>query len=264
MKEVTKQHILNDKVCLVIPFHNEAKNVQPLIREWSELLHFHKIKFQILAINAGSTDDTRGVLRSLDNEKLTVIDVQDKGHSKALIRGFKDALKTNSGWIFHTDSDGQIRALDFLKFWNERNSYQTQIGYRAQRIDGPLRGFLTSALSKIVSTLFGTVIKDINISYRLYERDHLSILLEEIPSLTNHPNVFLSLLAAKTSDGIRQIPVVHRRRKFGKSSMNHFDLIFEFSRLVVELSTYRPIYNFKINEIKKLITKSKEKSAISR
>jgi glycosyltransferase involved in cell wall biosynthesis len=264
MAKLAKQHISDDKVCLVIPFHNEAKNVQPLIQEWTEILSFHKIRYHILAVNGGSTDDTRGVLRSLENKNLTIIDIQDKGHAKALLTGLKDAANSDCNWIFHTDSNGQIRALDFLKFWNERNQFHTQVGYRAQRVDGFFKSLLSKSLSKVVSLLFGTMIKDINIPYRMYEKGHLKLLLEEIPSFTQYPNVFLSLLCAKTSNGFRQIPVVHRRRRFGKSSMGKLSLALSYSRLTLELITFRSIYSLKVKEIRDLIKKSKTRQVISK
>ena len=266
MVKNAKPNIYNDKVCLVIPFHNEARNVSPLLEEWITILKFHKIDYKIIAVNAGSTDDTRGVLRSISstNPNITLLDMQDRGHGKALIKGFKAAINTNYQWIFHADSDGQIRALDFLRFWNNRNQFHTQIGYRGQRVDSFFRVALSKSLSRLVTALFGTNLRDINIPYRMYENTHLSLLLEEIPSFTNFPNVYLSLLSSKTSNGIRQIPVVHRRRQFGKSSKSNISLLTEYSRLVIELFTYRSIFNFKVSEIRKLIKKSQARKVISK
>jgi glycosyltransferase involved in cell wall biosynthesis len=266
MVKSAKPNISNDKVCLVIPFHNEVKNVSPLLEEWTTILHFHKIDYQILAVNAGSTDDTRGVLRNLasNNTNITVLDIQDRGHGKALTEGLKEATQTNCRWIFHTDSNGQIRALDFLKFWGNRNQFQTQIGYRGQRVDGIFRTLLSNSLSRLVTSLFNTKLRDINIPYRMYENSHLSLILEEIPSITNYPNVYLSLLSSKTSDGIRQIPVVHRRRQFGHSSKGNLTLALDYIRLVLELITFRSIFNFKVSEIRNLIKKSKSRKVISK
>lgn len=266
MVKNAKPNISNDKVCLVIPFHNEVKNVSPFLEEWIGILSFHKIDYKIIAVNAGSTDDTRGVLRNLSstNSKISILDIQDRGHGKALFEGFKEAIQSNCQWIFHADSNGQIRALDFLKFWNNRNQFQTQIGYRGQRVDGLFRTILSKSLSKLVSSLFGTKLRDVNIPYRMYENSLLSLMLEEIPSFTNYPNVYLSLLSSKSSNGIRQIPVVHRRRQFGKSSMSNLSLVFGYIRLVMELVTFRSIFNFKVHEIKKLIKKSQIKNVISK
>ena len=252
-----KHNILEDKVCLVVPFYNEQQSVAPFIEEWISVLTFHKIKYQILAINCGSTDDTRGVLRSLAsvNSAIVLTDIQNEGYGQCLKRGLLEATNTNSRWIFHTDSNGELRALDFLKLWKERNSFHTQIGYRANFSGLRIKDICSNLISKFASLLYQTSLKDIDISYRLYESTHLKNMLHEIPSVTCSPNVFLSLLAARTSKGMRQIPVVHRRRIFGASSTSLFSFIAMQIQLFFELCAFRSIYNFKVKEVRKLSQK---------
>ncbi len=261
-----KPNILEDKVCLVIPFYNELSNVASIIEEWVSILTFHKINYQILAINCGSTDDTRGVLRSLANENLNiqVTDIQNHGYGHCLRTGLLEATHSDARWIFHTDSNGELRALDFLKMWKERDQFHTQTGYRAS-FNGPIyRMFLTTLVSKFASALYQTQLRDIEISYRLYECNHLKNMLHEIPFTSTSPNAFLSLLAAKTSKGMRQIPVVHRRRIFGRTSTNIFTFTFSQIRLLVELLAYRSMYNFKVLEINKLSLKKSNVKIISK
>lgn len=263
-----KPNTLNDKVCLVIPFHNEAKSVAPLITEWIQTLKFHKIDFSILALNSGSTDDTRGVLRTLSEEhsNLQIRDIEDKGHGNAIITGYRDAIQSKCEWIFHCDSDGQIRPLEFLKFWENRNQFETQIGYRAHRVDGFFQSTFSRVKSKFISKLFGTYILDINIPYRLIKKDLISVIIDEIPSIHLVPNIFINLLASKTSKGFQQYPVVHRKRRFehtlGEKHLHFIQGIYSF----LEILSFRIIYSSRVKDIIRVRRRheDRKKNAISK
>ncbi|OUR93462.1 hypothetical protein A9Q84_18485 [Halobacteriovorax marinus] len=251
----------NDKVCLVIPFHNEAKSVAPLLQEWINTLSFHKINFTILALNSGSTDDTRGVLRTLTETypQLLLRDIEDHGHGKALMEGYRDAIQSDADWVFQCDSDGQIRPLEFLKFWDNRHIYETQIGYRAQRADGLFSSLFSKFNSKILSKMFGTYVLDINIPYRLIKRDLLSIIINEIPPTTFFPNIFISLLAAKTSNGFSQSPVVHRVRQFQHTLKTSHSMLFTSIEALLEIISFRFVFSSRVNDITSIKSRNEEK-----
>src|SRR6476469_4742862 len=56
------------RISIVLPVHNEEPNLRPLLQELDDVLRGMGVPYEILAIDDGSTDGSRRLLRSLCEE----------------------------------------------------------------------------------------------------------------------------------------------------------------------------------------------------
>lgn len=98
------------KVSVVLPTYNRAKRARDAIRN---VLEQGYPNFELIIVNDGSTDGTREMLDKLDDERVTVIQQENKGLPRALNAGFEKA--TGKYWTWTSDDnayhEGAIAAL---------------------------------------------------------------------------------------------------------------------------------------------------------
>jgi hypothetical protein len=87
--------------------------------------------------------------------------------------------------------------------------------------------------------VFGTLIPDANIPFRLIQADFLAQLLTLIPSGAFAPNIFLAVLARRAGENLFQIPITHRDRATGTVSIVRWRLIKACLRSARELALFR-------------------------
>ena len=212
------------ELTVIIPVYNESDIIQTVIKEWMHVLNELKIDYIIVAYNDGSTDNSLSKLKQLgdDNSKLKIIDKSNSGHGPTILKGYRDS---ESEWIFQIDSDNEIKADNFPKFWLERFDNDFIIGNRENR-ESPLARKLISFFSKITINIFyGTGINDMNCPYRLYKKDVFEKYFKLMPGDTFAPNVILSGIALKTKMKVKIIDVSYNFRETGEVSIKKFKLI---------------------------------------
>lgn len=200
---------------VVMPAYNEAGCIEEVVREWTgEVGH-------LIVVNDGSRDTTGEILDRLAAEipLLRVIHQKNAGHGAALLTGYRAALDTGIPWVFQTDSDGQFAARDFALLWEHRNDSEFLLGCRARRSDHPIRVWLSGVHARILRMLFGVVLADPNVPYRLMRASLLERYLPRIPESTFAPNVMLSILAARDGHALGFHAVSHRERQTGVVSI---------------------------------------------
>ncbi len=229
-----------DTLYIVMPAYNEAKNLPELISEWYPWTETSNDS-RILIVNDGSKDDTISVLTELQKNypKLIFINKKNSGHGPSVTFAYKEALNAGADFIFQTDSDCQTRAKDFNVFWDNRNKYDVQLGYRFDRKDGLSRKFVSSILSKVVWILFKENIKDANVPFRLYNKHALEKIIQYIPDDFLLSNVLCSIIGKKLEDNKELTMTRHKidffERQLGKNSIN-FKSTFKFARKFISQS----------------------------
>ncbi len=212
------------ELSVIIPVYNESDIIQTVIRDWMNALNELKIDYIIMAYNDGSTDNSLNKLKDMkyDQGQLEVIDKTNSGHGPTILKGYRDS---KSEWIFQIDSDNEIKADTFHKFWEERFDYDFIIGHRANR-ESPFARKIVSLFSKMtVNIFYGSGINDINCPYRLYRKDSFDKYFNLIPDYTFAPNVILSGVALKSKMRIKIIDVEYSFRETGEVSIKKLKLL---------------------------------------
>ena len=88
--------------CIIIPVYNEEEIVLDIIRKALFFTKRHKSK--VIIINDGSNDSTKKILSKVKNKRLIIINKNNEGHGKTLIKGYKRAINLNPEFILQIDS----------------------------------------------------------------------------------------------------------------------------------------------------------------
>ena len=149
-----------NSISIVLPVHNEEKNLEELLLSWNKLLNENKIDHEFVIVEDGSTDRTKEIIVELE-QIYPIINLSQKekrGYSKAVVDGITCSTKK---FILCTDSDNQIKVNSLVEnLINFPNENEFLIGYRNPRND-PWNRLIYSKLFKIFhSILFNSKLID--------------------------------------------------------------------------------------------------------
>jgi dolichol-phosphate mannosyltransferase len=208
---------------VVIPMFNEADNAEMTLGQVEEALSFFQGTFEMIAVDDGSTDDTRSILESLcekDGKVRVVSYPRNKGRGKALRAGFKaatgeivvsidadlsydpryihDLVETLTG---DTDVDfvlaspympgGGVKDVPFLRLWISK------WGNRILRLAMPNRIYTSTGI------------------FRAYRRE----VLDSLELESDGKEIHLEILSKAIALGyrVKEIPAILTSRKKGRS-----------------------------------------------
>ena len=229
--------VKDKKIIVVIPVYNEEEIIETVIAEIKKkLLNFN---FKILILNDGSTDKTK---KKLDfyksDENVLIVNKENEGHGKTLIKGYGLALQMDVDYILQIDSDDQIPIDELAKLITHTNNYNFILGYRYNRNDSFIRIIITNILKIIVLIRHWVYIKDSNIPFRLISKNFLK---NSLPKVQNSevPNILLSILAAKINE-LKQVKTIHKKRDTGVESLRKLKLIIFCFKSFLEILKFKP------------------------
>lgn len=185
------------ELAIIVPVYNEQTNIHKFISEWINVLS--NDVFDLILINDGSTDSTADIVKSFNYTNLHIIDKKNEGHGPTILHGYFYAIKKNYDFIFQVDSDNQFSKEDFFKIWESRKQkYDIICGSRYNRNDPLIRVFLTKfILRPVLFVLFGKIIIDPNIPFRLMNREFLLDFIKKCNLNSLAPNILMSIYAKK-------------------------------------------------------------------
>jgi glycosyltransferase involved in cell wall biosynthesis len=206
------------KISLVIPVHNEEKNIPIIYEETKEVLEdLHQNKgynYEIIFINDGSSDNTLEVLKNLKSLdfhlKILNMDKQ-RGQAAGLTAGFYYAT---GDIIITMDGDGQ-NDPKYIKDLVEKleEGYKVVTGYRIKRKEPFLTRILPSRIANwLISVVTGLKVRDNGCSLKAY--------LSPIPKKFQIPHGFHRFIPAVfgvKNEEVFEIPVIDRPRLYGKT-----------------------------------------------
>lgn len=177
--------------------------------------------YEVIVVNDGSADYTAEVLTelALRYPELRVIHhEQNRGYGGALRTGFRHATKE---LIFYTDGDAQYDPRELKRLyqvWDDDVDFVN--GYKISRSD-PLHRIIIGRLYHwIVKLAFGLRLRDVDCDFRLMRRS----IFDQI-HLKSDSGVICVELMKKVQDAgfrIREVPVHHYHRAYGKSQFFNF------------------------------------------
>jgi glycosyltransferase involved in cell wall biosynthesis len=207
---------------VVMPVYNESSTIGNVIDQWCEKLDTCGLRYSILALDDGSTDDTGNVLQALQKRwgpKLEPIRQSNSGHGPTILKGYRLAVERQVPWIFQIDSDGQCDPQYFPQFWESREGHDLITGLRLRREDGPGRVFVSLVLRAAVFLISGVNCRDVNVPYRLMRTSAMAPLIEKIPANCFFTNVGVTVLSLRAGLRFVTIPIVFRARAGGKTTV---------------------------------------------
>ena len=222
-------------VAVVIPVFNEEKLIGECINEWLNVLDSVNLNYEILIIDDGSSDATISIVeRYGDNQNIQLIIKQNEGHGPTILAGYKRAVDI-AEWVFQADSDNEISPNQFSALWSRRQGQDAVIAWRQGRNQTTVRRLVTFFARVTTKVLFRCHLRDVNIPFRLFRSETLTILLEKIPSDTFAPNIALSGALSLMNYQVEECPVIFNERIVGESSLSNLGAVRKGGRALLEL-----------------------------
>jgi len=205
------------ELSVVVPVHNEAENITPLVAEIREALD-GKFNYEIVYVDDGSTDDTLAILRSIAAEfpRLRVIHHKTCfGQSAAIWTGVKEA---RGQWIATLDGDGQNDPKDILRIIDLKGGIEgldpslVLCGYRRKRRDTWLKRISSRIANGVRSALLKDNTPDTGCGLKIFARHaYLSL------PFFDHMHRFLPALFLAKGAKVESVEVNHRSRRRGQT-----------------------------------------------
>jgi len=207
---------------VVVPAFNEASRIRRNLEESIEVLRNIGVPFEIIAVDDGSSDETKLEieLTAADHpEVLCISNGGNGGKGNALKAGCRSAV---GDLVVLMDADLEIHPRQLLKFMEEmeRTGADVIIGSKRHpdsKVDYPMkRKFLSWGYNLFVRSLFDLKLTDTQPGFKLFRRE---VLDKELPKLVVKKWAFdLELLVNADQDGFKivEAPIeIHFNREDG-------------------------------------------------
>lgn len=215
------------QISVVVPVHNEAENIEPLVNEITCALASAEA-YEIVYVNDGSTDGTAAVLSGLAKQvkNLRVVTHEKAcGQSTAVRTGVKIAQYPVVATL---DGDGQNDPADIPKLFQrlaESQKAENQLwmvaGWRNKRHDSTWKLFSSKVANAVRSTLLGDNTPDTGCGLKVFYRDRFL----DLPYF-DHMHRFLPALIIRSGGRVISEPVNHRARTQGVSKYGTLDRLW--------------------------------------
>lgn len=209
------------KYSVVIPFKNEAANVEALLDEVAPVMKGLNAPFEVIAVEDGSDDDTLKLLKKY-KEKAPWLRIlkftRNFGQSSAFDAGFKSA---KGEFVITLDGDRQNDPHDIPALLKLAESADLVCGIRKKRKDPFSKRFASRLANFVRSRLCEDGVTDTGCSLKVYRKS----CLEKI-KLYHGLHRFLPALFVIEGFRVTETPVNHRERIAGSTKYNLFNRSF--------------------------------------
>ena len=204
------------ELAVVVPVHNEALNIRPLVEEIVAALE-GKLEYQIVYVDDGSFDETPQRLLELAGEhpQMCIIrQINCCGQSAAVATGVKSA---NARFIATLDGDGQNDPADIPSLLETlKNSDDPDLllvaGWRAKRKDTEWKRLQSRIANWVRSSMLGDETPDTGCGLKVFTRAAFL----DMPRF-DHMHRFLPALMIRRGGKVVSVKVNHRQRELGIS-----------------------------------------------
>ncbi|MCK9356174.1 MAG: glycosyltransferase [Dehalococcoidia bacterium] len=213
-------------VSVIIPCHNEAKNLLTLLPEVARVLDDARLPWEVIVVDDNSADDTSEAVRRLSPQhtSLRLVERRDghPGVGRTLRAGFAAAT---SSIVITMDGDGSHAPADLPRLIQAINEgADLTIGSRYGEWKGDRhmalsRRIISGAYSVAARVLLGTPVADLTSGYRAIRREALDRLALKADGFEIHAEIHLKAIDA----GLRvtQTPIVYLTREGGQSKLRY-------------------------------------------
>ncbi|SRR6266567_1260276 len=217
-KEASSSAAFSQKIAvsIVVPVMNEEQSVQLLFEKLSTQIEKLGLRYEIIFVDDGSTDDTFKELKRLYDEHRGIVRVirfrRNFSKTPALVAGFS---RCRGEIIFTMDGDLQDDPEEIPRFLEKLDEgYDLVTGWKFPRLDPISKTFPSRIFNGMVSTLTGVHLHDINNGFKAYRRE-----LIEDPHLKLYGDFhrFVPVMAHWRGFKVAEIKVRHHPRKYGVS-----------------------------------------------
>ncbi|HEU0115195.1 MAG TPA: glycosyltransferase family 2 protein, partial [Thermomicrobiales bacterium] len=148
-------HEIPGSLTLVLPAHNEAANLGPVVERARETLPRFADDFEIIIVDDGSRDATPHIadaLAAADERVRAIHHPRNRGYGAALTSGFR---ASRGDYVMFMDSDRQFDIADLRLLAPFVADFDIVAGFRKERNDPLVRRINAEIFNVVVRVLFG-------------------------------------------------------------------------------------------------------------
>lgn len=225
-----------NKCYIIIPCFNEEENIKALLQEIKTISQ----DYRIVVINDCSQDNT--IERASEIENITLLNLPiNLGVGGAVQAGLRFALEKHADFAVKIDGDGQHDPSYIQKVLEPllNNEADIIIGSRFLATNDGYKSTFSrrlgiKILQKLYSALTGEKITDPTSGLRAYNKKALEFMAENYPSF-DYPEPEEAILAVKNGLRLKEIPVIMRERKNGRSSISPLGSIYYMIKVIISM-----------------------------
>ncbi len=193
-----------NKICAVIPFYNESKFINEIIKETLNYVDF------IIAINDGSTDDSISKIPKEDNVFL-ISNSDNHGKGFALNQGFKESILYKSDITVTIDADFQHDPKLIPELVSAIDTYDIVIGNRLKNIQlMPVQRIVSNKLTSFfLSIKTGQKLLDTQCGFRAYRTKFLMSILPSKNGFEAESQILVNAARKNYKIGFVEIPTIY-------------------------------------------------------
>jgi glycosyltransferase involved in cell wall biosynthesis len=184
-----------------------------LYREIAAALESRSDEFEVIFVDDGSTDGSRGVLAQLNAESTNVVVVhlrRNFGKATALQAGFQEA---RGDVIVTIDADLQDDPAEIPQLLAKlEEGFDLVSGWKTRRNDPWTRRLLSRLFNRTTAVVSGVRLHDVNCGLKAYRAEVVDGM-----RLYGELHRFVPVLASYRGFRVAEIPVNHRARPHGQS-----------------------------------------------
>jgi len=209
------------ELSLVVPVYNERDSLRILVDEIGRALAGRR--YEIVAVDDGSSDGSLDELKALkhDHPELHIVAfAANAGQTAAFAAGFRVA---RGRVVVTLDADLQNDPADIPALVAElaKSGATAVAGYRVDRHDSGWKRLQSRIANGVRNRLNRETIRDTGCSLKAFRADALREL-----ALFNGMHRFLPTLIRMQGGSVREVPVRHRPRRYGKTKYGMWNRVF--------------------------------------
>jgi glycosyltransferase involved in cell wall biosynthesis len=200
------------ELSVVIALFNEEEALPHLQERLHKVCERISQEYEIIYVDDGSTDSSLEILKKFKKNypSLRIISFKkNQGQSAGLFAGFKAA---RGDWIITLDADLQNPPEEIYKLLIFKDSFDFITGVREKRKDSVLKKVSSQIARFFRWIILKDITKDTGCSLRMFKRE----IIDCLPYFKNFHRFFTFLVREKGFK-IKEVPVKHNPRQFGKS-----------------------------------------------
>jgi len=213
-------------ISIVLPVHNECKNLEKLIPDWdNKLSKIDNLIYEYVIVEDGSTDGTKELIKDFE-KKYSIVNLSShlkRGYGQAVLDGIN---ASNYEFILCTDSDNQITVhslIDNINLLPKKNYFL--FGARSPRKD-PLHRIIYSKIFKAFHKLiFKSNLEDPSCPFVIGDKKLFNKMPQKL-LLKMREGFWWGFVgvAIKLNIEIREVKIKHFKRTEGEAGYSLFKM----------------------------------------